>query len=76
MQERIPYVKYQSYLNQEKDTLVVKKRGGGERKIKPGMWWIFKGTGIGEDGEIYERKAYDGRRYIPYDSIIAVEKKG
>lgn len=56
-------------LDETKD-IVVKKRGGGERIIKKGKWYINKSTEIGEDASIWERKPYGGYRYIDRKEII------
>lgn len=71
--ERLPYIPYKRGLDQ-RDTLIVKKRGGGERRIKSGKWWINRNTPVGEDAEVWERMPHDGRRRIHYSKIIATEK--
>lgn len=70
---RIPYVQYHTYLD-IRHNLIVKKRGGGEKVIKAGKWWINKHTPVGEDAEIWERMPYHGRRFIDHKNIIAIEK--
>lgn len=54
----------------ETKALVVPKRGGGERIIKRGMWYIDKSSEIGEDASIWEHKPYNGHRYIERKEII------
>ncbi len=54
----------------ERNDLVVKKRGGGERVITAERYWIDRNTPVGEDADYYEIKPYGGKRYIPIDSII------
>lgn len=58
----------------ESFALIVKKRGGGERVIKSGNWWMDRQTPVGENAEIFERMPYDGRRTIPRNTILAIEK--
>lgn len=50
--------------------LVVKKRGGGEKIIPAGKWWINRNTPVGEDAEFWERMPWDGRRIIPNSDVI------
>ena len=58
----------------EGDTLIVRKRGGGERRIPSGKWWINKNTPVGDDAELFERMPYNGRRELRWDDLIAVER--
>ena len=69
---RVPYVRYRTYLDQ-RHALSVQKRGGGERRIESGRWWINKNTPVGEDAEIWERMPHSGRRLIDDRKIIATE---
>jgi hypothetical protein len=72
MSERIPYVQYRTCLR-ESDTLVYKAKNiQGERLIAPGNWWLNRRTPVGEDAELWERKPYQGRKWLSYDKIIAV----
>ena len=72
MSERIPYVQYRTGLR-EGDTLVYKaKTASGERLIQPGNWWLNRNTPVGEDAELWERKPYQGRKWLSFDKIIAV----
>jgi len=71
---RTPYIPYRVCLNPA-HTLIVKKRGGGERRIPPHKWWINRNTPVGEDAEIWERMPHEGRRYISYSDIIAMERE-
>lgn len=57
-----------------KTNLVVKKRGGGERIIPAGKWWIDQNTPVGEDADYYEVKPYQGKRWIPPSTIIREEQ--
>lgn len=59
----------------EDRTITVKKRGGGERTIPAHRWFINRNTPVGEDADFYEIKPYDGRRYIPYDTILRIGDK-
>lgn len=56
------------------DTLILSKRGGGERRVPPGKWWINRNTPVGEDADLWERKPYGGTRYIPWTQLIAIER--
>jgi hypothetical protein len=69
---RVPYVRHRTYLDQS-HALIVRKRGGGERRIESGRWWINKYTPVGEDAEIWERMPHEGRRLIDDQKIIATE---
>ena len=69
--KRITYEQYRTCLNQT-DTLIVQKRGGGERHIQNGKWWINRNTPVGEDAELWERMPYGGKRQIDFDKIIAI----
>ncbi len=53
--------------------LILKKRGGGERRVACGSWWINRNTPVGEDAEIWEHKPYGGRREIRFSEIVALE---
>ena len=53
--------------------LIVKKRGGGERVISAGNWFINRNTPVGEEADVYERKPYNGKKYIPWDKIIGTK---
>jgi len=57
----------------ENYSLVVKKRGGGERVIPPEKFWIDRNTPVGEDADIYECKPWGGKRYIPWSDVIRKE---
>lgn len=69
---RTPYVRFQTQLDQRR-TLIVRKRGGGERFISPGKWWVNRNTPVGEDVEVWERMPHQGRRLIDDKNIIAIE---
>ena len=62
-----------TWLN-DTDTLIVTKRGGGERRIEACKWYINRRTPVGEDAELWERMPYGGRREIQRVNIIAVER--
>ena len=53
--------------------LIVKKRGGGERIIPYDKWFINRNTPVGEEADVYERKPYGGKKYIPWDKIIGTK---
>lgn len=74
---RIPYLQDQMGQQEidEKHDLIIKKRGGGERRIKAGRWWINRRTSVGEDGEVIERLPNFGRRFIDPCKIIATVQK-
>ncbi len=59
-------------LLREGDTIIVKTRKG-ERKIPPNKWWLNCNTPVGEDAELWERKPYNGNRYIRWRDVISVE---
>jgi hypothetical protein len=54
-------------------SLVVKKRGGGERTIPPHKFWINRNTPVGEDAEIWEHMPHDGKRFIRWSDVIRKE---
>lgn len=56
------------------DTLILAKRGGGERFVPGDKWWIDRNTPVGEDADLYERKPYGGKRYVSWKELIAVER--
>lgn len=56
------------------ETLIVKKRGGGERAIPPSKWWIDRNTPVGDDADLYERMPYGGQRLISRSTIIRREQ--
>ncbi len=58
---------------QDGDNLIVRKRNG-ERRILSSKWFINRHTPVGEDAELFERKAYGGRRLIFWDDLIAIER--
>lgn len=55
------------------DTIVVRSRNG-ERKIPAGKWWVNRNTPVGEDAELWEEKPWNGRRYIDWSDVVAVER--
>lgn len=57
----------------KESTIYVKKRGGGERAIPPGKWYINRNTPVGEDAEIWERMPHNGRREIFRQDILRVD---
>lgn len=57
----------------EGDTIYVKKRGGGERAIKPGKWWINRNTPVGDDADLWELKPHDGKKYISWNDVIRTQ---
>ena len=69
---RLPYTRDLGLYS--KDTLIVKKRGGGERRVMTGKWWVNRNTPVGEDADLWERMPHDGRRWISWESLIAVER--
>jgi hypothetical protein len=56
------------------DTLIYKKRGGGERRILPRKWWVNRNTPVGDDAELWERMPHDGKRLLDWDKLIGVER--
>lgn len=54
----------------ERKPLIVRKRGGGERVIPAGRWWINRNTPVGEDAQFWEIKPYNGRREILRREIL------
>lgn len=71
---RIPFVENTTFLYRS-DTLILKGKNGKERKLKPAKWWINKNTPVGEDANLFERKPYDGNRYISWKELIAIERE-
>jgi hypothetical protein len=69
--KRIKYIKYQTYLDDNKQSLIVKKRGGGERIIPYGKWYLNTNTPVGEDADIWENVTY-GRRQIDRNNILGI----
>lgn len=69
---RLPYT--HSLGLYSKDTLIMKKRGGGERRVLPGKWRINRNTPVGEDADLMERRPHNGYRHLSWDSLIAVER--
>ena len=69
---RLPYTR--NLRLDSEDTLIVKKRGGGERRVPPDRWWINRNTPVGEDADLMERMPHNGYRYLPWGSLIAVER--
>lgn len=61
-------------LNPQTDSLVYMKRGGGEKTIPTGKWYINRNIPIGEDAELVERMPYGGCRFLDRDLIIAIER--
>jgi len=55
------------------DVVIVRTRNG-ERKIPAGKWWVNRHTPVGEDAELWERKPWDGRRYVDWRDVVAVER--
>ena len=56
------------------DALVYKTRDK-EQIIMPGKWWISRNTAIGEDAELWKRKAWDGKQLLNFDNIVAVYRE-
>jgi len=56
------------------DTLLYAKRGGGERRVPPGKWWVNRNTPVGDEAELWERMPHDGRRLLDWDKLLAVER--
>jgi hypothetical protein len=69
---REPYLRGRSCLD-ERRSLIVRKRCGGERRIKRGEWWVNRRTSIGEDAELWERRPNNGIRRIDFAKVIAME---
>lgn len=69
---RIPYNKNLVRLHREA-TIIIKSRGGKERRISPDKWWVNRNTPVGEDAELWERMPYQGKRRISWDKIVAIE---
>jgi hypothetical protein len=53
-----------------KKSLIVKKRGGGERVIPAGKWFYDIDTGKDNDVDVYEVKPYGGMRFVRRDTIL------
>jgi hypothetical protein len=71
---RIPHEQYQTYIYPT-DVLILKGRNGKERKLTPDKWWINKHTPPGDDAELWERKPYGGKKYVPWREVIALERE-
>ena len=56
------------------DVLIVRKRGGGERQIAAGKWWINRNTPVGDEAELFERMPHQGYRNIEWKNLIAIER--
>lgn len=56
------------------DTLIYPKRGGGEKRIPSGKWWINRNTPVGEPAELWEKMPYGGQRILDFNKLIAVER--
>ena len=56
------------------DALVYKTRDK-EQIIMPGKWWINKNTPVGEDAELWKRMAWNGRRELNFNNIVAVYRE-
>lgn len=69
---RIPYSR-QTGIHQG-DSLIVKKRGGGERAIHPHKWRINRGTPVGEDADLWEIVAWGGIKPIDWENLIAINR--
>lgn len=54
----------------EGKTYVIKKRGGGEKHLAPGKYYLDRDTPVGDDACLYELKPYGGMRYIPWSAVI------
>lgn len=61
-----------SALDTRKTLLVISRRGCVKR-IRPGKWFIDRKTPVGEDADIYELKAYGGKKLIKRERIIGNE---
>ena len=72
---RLKYPEEAGILYDGRDTLVVPKRGGGEKKIPPSKWWINRHTPVGDDAILYIRKPYGGKCEMSFRCIIAVERE-
>lgn len=51
-------------------SLVIKRRGGGERTLLPGKWFVNRNTPVGDDADFYETKPHNGARWIHPRDII------
>ena len=56
-------------------SVVVAKRGGGERTIPPEKISVDRSTDRGEDADLYELLPHDGRRRIDHRTIIRMEPR-
>ena len=68
---RVPYT--EMVFLRESHALIMRKRGGGERRIPAGKWWIDRATPVGDDAELIERMPHNGYRYLDRRDLIAVE---
>lgn len=57
------------------DTIIVRKRNGGERAIRSDRWWIDRRTPCGEDAQLWERMSHNGNRAIQWRDVIGVERE-
>lgn len=59
---------------QPSDALLYAKRGGGEKRIPSGRWWINKNTPVGDEAELWERMSHEGRRLLDWKKLLGVER--
>lgn len=57
-----------------KQDLIVKKRGGGERRIPADKWFADRRVDVGESADLYERMPHGGKRPINRANIIRREE--
>lgn len=69
---RIPYSREVHLL--PGDTLIIRKRAGGEQRLLAKNWYLNRNTPVGEDAEIWECKPFNGRRFISRSEIIGIER--
>ena len=52
------------------------KKDGSWRIIKAGKWYINQNTPCGEPAELWERKAYDGRKRLDINKYMKIRNGG
>ncbi len=58
------------------DDIILLTKTGRTRVLKAGDYWINRNTPVGEPADWYERKPYNGRRWIDPSEILGKMYKG